>query len=277
MNGVDGFSVSMCVCGKDNPEWFKTAVESVLNQTLKPAEIVLVVDGPVPELLEQVIAEYERKDFFKVIKLSENCGHGVARRTGLENCSCELVALMDADDISLPERFEKQFNVFKDDSSLSIVGGQISEFVETEENIVGYRIVPNTHEEICTCIKKRCPFNQVSVMFKKTDVQSVGGYQDWYCNEDYYLWIRMHLADMKFSNVSDTLVNVRVGQDMYKRRGGWKYFKSEKKLQKYMLENHVIGAGAYFVNVLKRFIVQVMLTDTLRGIVFKKFARKQVK
>ena len=125
-------------------------------------------------------------------------------------------------------------------------------------------------------MKKRCPMNQMTVMFKKSSVEKVGGYLDWYCDEDYYLWIRMAIANMTFANMADTLVYVRVGEQMYQRRGGRKYFKSEAKLQKYMREHGIIGFGTYTVNVTKRFIVQILLPNKIRGWVFKKFARKKV-
>ena len=83
---------------------------------------------------------------------------------------------MDADDISVPERFEKQLTVFENDKKLSVVGGNISEFIDNTENTVGSRIVPKKDAEIKEYIKKRCPMNQVTVMFKKTDVNNVGGY-----------------------------------------------------------------------------------------------------
>lgn len=267
------FSASMCVYGKDNPDWFREAVDSVLNQTVKPDEIVLVVDGEVPPKLDNEIIKCEENNLFNVIRLPENRGHGIARRTGLDNCKYELVALMDADDICVFDRFEKQLNVFENNPQLSIVGGNISEFIECVDNVVGYRKVPSDQVEIDAYIKKRCPFNQMTVMFKRSDVQKVGGYKDWFCNEDYYLWIRMYLAGMRFSNIPEVLVNVRVGKDMYKRRGGWKYFKSEAKLQKYMLSNKVIGFGTYVVNVSQRFVLQVMMPNSLRGYIFKKFAR----
>lgn len=268
------FSVSMCVYGKDDPEWFKIAVDSILNQTVKPDEVVLVVDGPVPDELNSVVEAYEKLTFFKVIRFKENQGHGNARRACLEACSNELVAIMDADDISVKDRFEKQLIAFNINLGVSIVGGQISEFIGDETNIIGKRIVPLNDKKIKDYLKTRCPMNLVTVMFKKSDVLSVGGFIDWYCEEDYYLWIRMFLANMEFSNVEDNLVNVRVGKEMYSRRGGIKYYKSEKKLQKYMLDKKIIGRWTYMTNVLKRFIVQVLLPNKIRGWIFKTLARK---
>lgn len=270
------FSVSMCVYKGDRADWFQKAVDSVLNQSLPPDEVVLVVDGSIPEDLEGMVTQFERMDIFKVIRLETNQGHGNARRIGLDACTYELVALMDADDICCDERFEKQIEVYKSDPTLSLIGGDIAEFIGEEENIVGHRIVPETYGEIVAFLKKRCPFNQMTVMFKKSDVEKVGGYIDWYCEEDYYLWIRMYLAGMKFKNIPLTLAKVRVGKDMYNRRGGWKYFKSEAKLQKYMKDKKIISAWTYLWNVTKRFIVQVLLPNKIRGWVFRKFARSKM-
>ncbi len=270
------FSVSMCVYGGDNPEWFKIAVNSVLNQTRKPDEVVLVVDGPVPQALEVVINDFEHNPVFNVIRLPENRGHGEARRVGLNNCSYELVALMDADDISAYDRFEKQLLLFEKDSQLTIVGGNITEFVDSPDNIVGARVVEMDDKAIKEDMKKRCPMNQMTVMCKKSVVELAGGYLDWFCDEDYYLWLRLYLSDAKFANLQDYLVNVRVGKEMYQRRGGKKYFLSEAKLQKFMLDNKVIGLGTFLVNVNKRLVVQLLLPNKLRSWVFQKFARKTV-
>lgn len=270
------FSVSMCVYGKDHPEWFKIAVESVLNQSAKPSEIVLVVDGPVPPELDAVIRKYECNDIFTIIRFAENQGHGNARRAGLEACKNELVALMDADDICVETRFEQQLKMFKD-SNADIIGGNISEFIDFKDNVVAYRNVPISDEAIKRYIKKRCPFNQMTVMFRKSVVQKAGGYIDWYCNEDYYLWIRMAQNNCVMANTGTILVHARVGKDMYSRRGGKKYFASEARLQKYMFDNNVIGLTTYITNVCKRFIVQMLLPNRVRGWVFQKFARKPVK
>lgn len=270
------FSVSMCVYGKDNPEWFRTAVDSILNQTRKPDEVVLVVDGPVPQEFDDVINHFEQNSIFKVIRLPENKGHGEARRVGLNNCSNELVALMDADDISAEDRFEKQLALFESDAELTIVGGNITEFVGTPDNIIEARVVKSDDASIKEDMKKRCPMNQMTVMFRKSVVESAGGYLDWYCDEDYYLWIRLLKAEAKFANLPDYLVNVRIGKEMYQRRGGTKYFMSEAKLQKFMLDNEIIGLGRFAVNVGERLVVQVLLPNKLRSWVFKNFARKTV-
>lgn len=183
---------------------------------------------------------------------------------------------MDADDISCYDRFKKQLKIFSENSACAVVGGNITEFIDTPLQSIGQRPVPCSDAEIKKYLKYRCPMNLVTVMLKKSFVESVGGFIDWYCEEDYYLWIRMALAGMTFANVPDTLVNVRVGKDMYRRRGGFRYFKSETKLQKFMLKNKVISIRIYLSNVCKRFIVQMLLPNRVRGWVFRKFARKSV-
>ena len=268
------FSVSMCVYSEDNPKDFKIAVDSILNHTVEPTEVVIVVDGPVPECLNNIIEKYEQNPIVNVIRLKTNQGHGNARRVGLDACKHEYVALMDADDISVSDRFEKQIKVFEADSSLSVVGGNINEFIKTTENVVGRRIVPEKDIDIKEYMKKRCPMNQVTVMFNKKDVNSVGSFIDWYCEEDYYLWLRLGLVGKSFYNIQENLVNVRVGNEMYQRRGGWKYFKSEAKLQGFMREKKIIGFGTYVVNVVERLVVQVLLPNKVRGWIFRKFARK---
>lgn len=268
------YSVCMCVYHGDDPQWLREALDSVLDQSAKPDEIVVVVDGPIPQPLEAVISTCEGRSPFVVVRLPENTGHGNARRVAMEKCAHELVAIMDADDLCLPDRFAKQLAVFREDPEVSAVGGQIAEFLERTDHVVGIRQVPLTDGEIRQYIQTRCPMNQVTVMLKKADVMAVGGFLDWFCNEDYYLWIRMYLAGMKFANVPDILVYVRVGADMYKRRGGFAYFKSEYRLQKYMRRNRVIGFGTYTMNVAKRLILQLLMPNWMRGIVYRKFARQ---
>lgn len=270
------FSVAICVYGKDNANHFKTALESIINQTILPNEIVLVVDGPVPGLIKKVIQDIQSKcEYLKVVYLKSNVGHGEARRIGIDQCMNNLIAIMDADDICVYNRFEQQIQCFRKEAGLSVVGGNIVEFLDDIDNAVGIRKVPEDDSDIKQYLKKRCPFNQVTVMFKKDDVIEAGGYIDWYCEEDYYLWIRMAQKGFKFRNINKILCYVRVGRNMYQRRGGWQYFRSEARLQKYMLQNQIIGIQRYLINIIVRFIVQVIMPNNLRGFIFQKFARNK--
>lgn len=278
MEEREKFSVSMCVYGKDNPVFFDEAISSVVNQTVLPSEIVLVVDGPIPDSIENVIEKYRRtmkNSTFKVIYLEKNMGHGEARRVCFDNCSYDLIALMDADDLSVKDRFEKQLAFFRNNPELSVVGGNIQEFVGDPSNCVGKRIVPSEDSAIKAYMKKRCPMNQMTVMFRKRDIAEVGGYVDWYCDEDYYLWIRLAMGGKFFGNLDETLVNVRVGEEMYSRRGGIRYFRSEAKLQKLMLEKGLISGGRFFINVSERLVLQVLMPNKLRGFLFQKLAREK--
>ncbi|MBE5958510.1 MAG: glycosyltransferase [Lachnospiraceae bacterium] len=276
-NGINnsGFSVAISVYKNDNPIYFDRALSSITEvQSVIPNEVVLVVDGPISEDLKKVILKYKSKyDFFNVIYLEKNIGLGNALKIAIDNSKYELIARMDSDDVSSPTRFEEQLKYFQLHPDVDIVGGDITEFIGEEENIVGKRVVPVKNIEIREYMKKRCAMNHVSVMYKKKSVQCAGGYQDWFWNEDYFLWIRMWLNGAVFANTGTVLVNVRVGKEMYQRRGGKKYFESEKKLQDYMLKNKMIGIRTYFMNVIKRVIVQIIVPNRIRGWIFRTFAR----
>lgn len=268
------FSVCMSVYKNDNTRNFFDAVISIYEQTCPPDEIILVIDGSIPQVLQDTINDLVRQiSIIKVIPLTQNMGHAIARQTGLDAAKNDLCAVMDADDISVPNRFEKQLEAFEEHPEVSVVGGLINEFINKIDNVVGTRIVPEKDADIKDYLKSRCPMNLVTVMMKKSDVMKVGGYLDWYCEEDYYLWIRLTLAGYRFYNIQENLVNVRVGEEMYKRRGGMCYFKSEAKLQKYLFDHKVISLPKYFYNVAIRFGVQVAMPNSVRGWVFQKFAR----
>lgn len=270
------FSVCMAVYRNDNAHDFADAVHSIFTyQTVKPAEIIIVIDGPIPQMLESTLCDLKKQiDVIKFVRHATNRGHAAVRQTGLEASKNDLVAIMDADDISEPERFEKQLKAFAANPEASVIGGQIREFIDSPDNVVGERIVPENDADIKRYLKSRCPMNLVTVMYRKSAVNAVGGFMDWYCEEDYYLWIRLAKAGYKFTNIPDNLVNVRVGKEMYQRRGGWKYFMSEARLQGYMLKHGIISLPRYVYNTAIRFGVQVAIPNKLRGFVFQKFARK---
>ena len=269
------YSVLMSLYYKENAEYLALALDSMINQTIKPDEIVMIYDGPLTDNLYQVMDSYVERypNLFNIIKNEKNIGLGSSLRKGVERCKNELIARMDTDDISVNNRCEQQLELFNADEDLDIVGGNINEFIDSPKKIVSHRNVPSSDQNIKKYMKGRCAFNHMTVMFKKSSVLQSGNYIDWHFNEDYYLWLRMMKNKCKFANIDSALCYVRVGKEMYSRRGGIKYFKSERQLQNYMLENKIINQKEYLINVLKRFIVQVLLPNRIRGIVFKLFAR----
>lgn len=275
------FSVCICVYEKDNRKYFQEALESIVHQSLLPHQIVLVVDGPIGNDLKEVINTFHKKILATTsieltpIYLKENVGHGEARKISINNAKYNLVALMDADDLSVFHRFEKQIEIFKKNKSVSIVGGQIMEISHDTKKEISIRSVPVEDSEIKKYLKTRCPFNQVSVMMKKSDVIMAGNYIDFYHNEDYYLWVRMYLQGFQFYNIPEVLVLVRINEEFYNRRGGGNYFLSELKLQWIMYRNGIIALPRFLFNASVRFVLQVVLSDAMRGFIFKKLFRKK--
>jgi len=271
------FSVIISVYKNDKPEFVRVALDSMLvHQSVKPDEIVLVQDGPVPDDLSSLLSEYEGKysDVMHIIRLEKNGGLGNALRLGVENAKYDIIARMDSDDICMPDRFEKQLAYLEAHPECDIVGGQITEFIDAPDNIVGKREVPCSNEAIYQYMRSRCALNHPTVMFKKKSVLDAGNYKDWFWNEDYYMWIRMMENGCVFANLPDVLVNMRSGLDQYGRRGGMKYFKSEEGIQRYMLQHHLISFPRYLYNVTGRFVIQVLMPNWLRGFVFRTLFRK---
>ena len=273
---MDKYSVLFSLYEKESPENFRTAVDSMLAQTVFPDDIVVVLDGPLTKGLYAVLDEYRSAypDLFNYVENEKNEGLGVSLAKGLLACKNELVARMDTDDIAKPDRCEKQLAVFAAHPEYSIVGGQIEEFVGEPTNIVGKRIVPCSDEDIKRFLKTRSPFNHMTVMFKKSAIIAVGNYKAWFRNEDYYLWLRLLSSGVLCYNLPDVLVTVRTGTQMYARRGGYRYYQSSKRLQKFMLDNKMITYPTYLANVFKRFVFQVLFPTDLRGFVFRKCIRK---
>lgn len=270
------FSVCMSVYRNDNCIFLEQAIDSVLQQSVIPDEVVLVVDGPVPEVLRESIEnKVQEYPVIKPVFLSENKGLGNALREALLHTQNDVVARMDSDDISLPDRFRKQLEFLESHPEVDLVGGQITEFIDTPDNIVARRNVPLLHDDIIKYMRARCPFNHPTVMFRKKAVLDAGNYQDWFWNEDYYLWIRMMEHGCRFANLPEVLVNMRSGENQYSRRGGKRYFKSEKEIQNLMLRKGFISLPRYCFNIVARWGVQVAMPNWLRGFVFQRLFRKQ--
>lgn len=271
------YSVLMSVYIKEKPEYLRAALDSMVDQTAAPDEIVLIEDGPLTDELYEVIRDFTERfpDLFNIIVNAENLGLGPSLCKGVLACGNELVARMDTDDIAVSDRCEKQLAFFEKHPQTSIVGGQIREFENDPENVLCMRIVPQSDIQIKEFMKRRNPFNHMTVMFKKADIIDAGNYRDWFCNEDYDLWIRLALNNYTMANLPDVLVNARVGDGMYERRGGSKYFKSEIGIQKMMLDNQLISTPMFCRHYAERFIIARMMPGSVRGWFYRKFAREQ--
>jgi glycosyltransferase involved in cell wall biosynthesis len=194
-------------------------------------------------------------------------GLGDALNIGLQNCTYELVARMDTDDIAKKDRFAKQLKVFTN-NSVDVCSSWVSEFDNDEENITSYRKVPEYHEEIVNFAKKRNPINHPAVMYKKTSVINAGGYQKMMWFEDYYLWCRMILNGAKFYNIQEPLVSMRAGYSQLERRSGFKYVIAEYKFLTELNHLGFLTKTEYYLNLLKRIPVRMMPKVIVKYIYF---------
>lgn len=262
------FSVLMSVYKKEKPEYLRKAIESILNQTLKANEIVMVIDGPITEELNNVLNEYDNE--LKIVKLEKNIGLGNALNLGLKECNYNIVARMDTDDIALKERFEKQIKYLENHPEIDVIGSNVVEYDEQMKNVLSTKKVPETNEQILKNIKKRNPFNHMSVIFNKTKVIKAGGYMDCLYFEDYYLWCRLAKLNCNFYNIQETLMNVRTGLSMYNRRGGIKYIKSILNFQIKIYRLRTINILQFLTNIIIRIIIAILPNKMRQYIYLKK-------
>lgn len=269
------YSVLMSVYHKEKPEYLRQSIESIQAQTLPTDDFVLVCDGPLNAGLDSVIykKQQEMGDILNVVRLEKNGGLGNALNEGIKHCKNELVARMDSDDIAYPDRCEKQIAVFNTYSEVSVCSGVVEEFNTTPEIVDAKRVPPETNAEIIEFAKKRDPFNHPCVMYKKSAVEAVGSYQDFYLLEDYYLWLRMLMAGYKGYNIQKPLLHMRAGSDMYLRRAGWKYAKTQKRLFRFMKDRGFIGNGQYIGSCVVR-SGSALAPNWLRKLMFEKVLRK---
>ncbi len=213
------FSVLMSVYYKELPEYLICSLNSVFQQTVPPNEVVIVEDGPLTKQLYEVLDEYAKQySNLKRIPLSENHGLGYALNVGLLSCTHELVARMDTDDISLPNRFEKQVFFLQLHPMIDIVGSYATKIDECGNNLEEVIKVPVTHEDIVRLVWT-CPMNHPTVMYRKKAILSVGGYKPdaGPRQDDYDLWFRCAEKGLHFANISEPLLLYRFFADSVRK------------------------------------------------------------
>ncbi len=229
------FSILLSLYFKESPAFLFQCFESIWDQqTLKPTEIVLVLDGPISQGLTKSVEPWQQKlgNILKIVTLAENVGLGKALNEGLKHCTNEWVFRMDTDDICTPDRFSKQVAFIEKNPDVVLFGGQILEFNQDVSDAHVLKAVPENHNEIKNFARNRCPFNHMTVAYKKSVIIEVGGYQHHLFMEDYNLWLRVIGAGYQVANLLDIILYARVGNGMHARRKGFEYIKSEKQLLK---------------------------------------------
>lgn len=276
------FSVAMSIYKDDVPEFLETALDSIIiDQTLKPDEVVIVGDGPLPEALVEIVEKEKQKIAQAALPVeivflpqAQNRGLGAALGIACEACRYPYIARMDSDDISKPDRFEKEMKMVWEHPELSVVGGMITEFVGSPENVVSQRDLPLTNDEIYRFLHSRSGLNHVTVVLKRDDVLRVGNYNGRFRQEDYYLWARMMKAGCKMANIPDVVVNVRSGEEQFARRGSLKYFHQHMDLFRYMYHEHLISWTDLMRDYLLRF-AQAVFPGNMRNWIYVHFLRKK--
>jgi glycosyltransferase involved in cell wall biosynthesis len=232
-----GFTVLMAVCNKDDPKLFTKALASVFDNDLQPDQLLLVIDGPIQGALDQQVTTAERDYAVKIIRLANNEGLATALNTGLAHIRTAWIVRADADDYNLPERFTRLAEVIRSDPELDLVGSAVLE-LERDGRPVAIREMPTQHDDILRFIRRRNPFNHMTIACRRTLVEYCGGYPDIYRREDYALWAKMVKAGARCANLPDVLVHATAGKDMYRRRGGLRYVLAERDIQ-----NLLVGLG----------------------------------
>jgi glycosyltransferase involved in cell wall biosynthesis len=247
------YSVLMPLWYKEKPEYLKASIESMANQTIPPAEFVLVRDHEIPSALTAVIEQgvggipVNYADAYDLF--GQGLGSILAR--GVEHCSCELIARMDSDDIAFPDRCERQLEIFRKNPQLAIVSGTIAEFAHSPVEIVSYRILPEKNIEIIKFAKFRNPFNHPSVMFRKYIILSVGNYDaSFKAWEDYELWFRVLNNGGEGYNIVEPLLYFRSGEGLVKRRKDRKQYQYYITIKKEMRKAHFINLFNFQISII---------------------------
>ena len=271
------YSVLIPVYCKEKAKNFDLALKSVFDQTYKSNDVVIVCDGPLTPDLDLVIEKYSRHDALSVIRLDSNRGLGVALNIGLEQCKNEIVMRADSDDYSLPKRAEIEMS-YLINYNLDLVGSNIYEFVDSFEELKSSREVPYSRKDIKKFCKTRNPFNHPSVMFKKSVIQSVGGYVEFPYFEDYYLWARIiSKQEYTYGNMNNVLVYMRIGDadDQLKRRFSKQAIKSSYDMIKKLKELKIVNCFEFNFIIILRKIFNSM-PFALKKCIYKKALRKKV-
>lgn len=230
---TEPFSLLLPVYHGDDAGHLRRAFAStVVDQLRRPDEVVIVQDGQMTPRLVSVLESIESESPVPVrrLRLSRNVGLSQALQCGLSACRHEIVARMDADDVSLPHRFTVQLPVVE--AGADLVGSGLVEFEDDEQRLGAVRVPPTEPAVIAGAARLRSPFNHPTVVYRRPAVLEAGGYRELPLLEDYWLFTRMIAAGARVTNVPEPLLLYRIGTGSYERRGGLRLLRSEIGLQR---------------------------------------------
>lgn len=244
------YSVLIPLFYKDNPIWFSESLNSVVNQTIPPNEILIIHEYPnskeLDSVIESVKSEHSGIEIVDVLDDSLiGSGLGGVLAAGVERCSNELIARMDSDDVSMRDRCERQMKVLVSDPNLTMVGGWVDEFEDSTNDVISVRRVPGTTDEIKRFANVRNPFNHPTVMFKKSAVLSVGNYACLPRCEDYDLWVRMLSAGQQMMNLQEPILFYRTNEGQRRRRKDRKAYDIRRGIKRGMRERREMSLPTY--------------------------------
>lgn len=224
-------SVLMSVYKAEKAQHLHGALRSVwTDQTRKPDEIVVVRDGSLTEALDEVLQAWKNQLGEQLVLLTnpQNVGLTKSLNKGLACAKGELVARMDSDDLSTPDRFFLQEQYLAAHPDIAVVGGALQEFDE-ENPCLAVRHYPLTPDEVRTYIHKASPLAHPAVMMRKAIFDGGIRYDERYrTSQDIALWFDVLDAGYQIGNLSDTVLYFRRAGDVFKRRGRAKAYNEFK-------------------------------------------------
>ena len=255
-------------------EELRRCLGSIDHQTLPPSEIVIVEDGPLTEeqlsVLDSSVPSGPR---VKRIRLAENSGAGVANQTGLVAATCTWIAKADADDISCPERFERQMAELQARTH-DVLGAAMAEFSADESRPTGVRGAPISHEAIARRMRWNSPINHPTSMYRRDLALEVGGYSDLRYMQDYDLFARMLASGARMHNMPDVLVLFRASPALFRRRSSREAIRCEFELQRNLRRYGLFGPVRQHVNLGLRLTFRFLPPAILRRAYLILFVRR---
>lgn len=238
----------MPVYKKDKVEYLCKSVDSILNQSYRNLHVLIGVDGPVDEDLKICLETFAKQDRVDITWFSENRGLACVLNDLLDICfndGYQYIARMDADDISIYDRLEKQMAYLENHPEIDVVGGAIDEIDENGDKLGKIVIYPETPKDCRDFFSKRNPHAHPAVLFRKSFFDKLNGKKyrpEYRQNQDTMLWYDGMMAGTQHANIPDIVLQFRMTDNMFKkRRNGWAFAK--KQFKDRLMINKGLGYG----------------------------------